>query len=180
MAASIETLRHLAQTTMQSTSADLKAELKSFLLETLRSLETPGERLWDIMFYPHQCAVVRAGIEMRLFHTLSESENKEVTAQELAEKVPGGADRLLVVRIMRMLAGMGVVKEVGFGTYKNAPVGETVAKDIHLEGGMKFMYVPFFSSKATAPCWGIVIEAHRCLRLGNWPTLAHFFCPGST
>ncbi len=38
-----------------------------------------------------------------------------------------------------MLAGMGVVQEVGLQKYENAIIRETLAKDVQLEGGMKFI-----------------------------------------
>ncbi len=98
METTIETLRQSLQLAVDSTSSDFKDRLKSLLYEILRKLETPGERIWEVMFYPHQYAVVRAAIEMRLFHSLAEAaSNGGLTVVELTERVPGGDadDRLL-------------------------------------------------------------------------------------
>lgn len=136
----IELLRQSLQVAIRSTDSNFKDELKTLLRGTLRKLETPGERIWEMMFYPHQTAVVRAAIEMRLFHSLAEASQGGLTVDELADRVPGGdADDLLVARLLRMLAGMGVVKEVGLQKYENDVVGETLARDVQLEGGIKFM-----------------------------------------
>ncbi|KAJ9614054.1 hypothetical protein H2200_002190 [Cladophialophora chaetospira] len=137
-ATTLEPLEQSLRIAVDSTSSEFKNGLKTLLQQTLRKLETPGERIWEYMFYPHYAAVVRAGIEMRLFHSLAEG---AATVEELTDRVPGGdADDLLVARLLRMLAGMGVVTEVGLQKYANAAVGETLAKDVHLEGGMKFMF----------------------------------------
>jgi hypothetical protein len=127
------------QVAVANASDESKRAFVAFLRETIRSIESPADQLWNIMFYPHQSTVIRVGIGLKAFHTIDESPNRRATAEEIAKKVPGGADALLVARIMRVLAAMGVVKEVGRETYENGLVGQELVKDVLLEGGMKFM-----------------------------------------
>jgi hypothetical protein len=141
MTPDLDVLHQVLDDAVQKISQDSQGVLKTLLRDTLDKLVTPAERLWDIMFYPHQNAVIRAAIEMGIFHSLASKDNKGgLTIEELALKVPdSGADTILVARVMRMLAGMGIVKEVGMDRYENSSVGELLANDIYLEGGMKFM-----------------------------------------
>jgi len=117
-----------------SSNDDDKNALKEVLRKALHSITPPGEQLWDIMFYPHQYAVVRTAIELRIFHLLS---IKQATAEELADK--SGADKLLIVRLMRVLVGMHVVRETSVETYENTGVAEMLATNKSFEGGLKFM-----------------------------------------
>jgi hypothetical protein len=127
------------QVAVANASDESKRAFVAFLRETIKSIESPADQLWNIMFYPHQCTVIRIGIGLRAFHTIDDSPNKRATAEDIAKKAPGGADALLAARIMRVLAGMGTVREVGPETYENGPVGQELVKDVLLEGGMKFM-----------------------------------------
>jgi hypothetical protein len=86
------------------------------------------------MFYPHKYAVLRAAMEMNLFGLLSKG---PATAQELADG--SGAEKLLVVRIMRVLAAMNVVKETKLETYENHGAAKAIVNDVHQEGAVKFM-----------------------------------------
>jgi hypothetical protein len=127
------------QVAVANASDESKRAFVAFLRGIIKSIELPADQLWNIMFYPHQCTVIRIGIGLRAFHTIDKSPNKRATAEDIARKVSRGADALLAARIMRVVAGMGVVKEVGRETYENGPVGQESVKDVLLVGGVKFM-----------------------------------------
>lgn len=108
----------------------LAAQLRSALNE----VETPQENFWRLTMAPHQFAVVRSAIELKWFVHLLDGPK---TAHELAEL--SGADRLLVVRFMRVLSATGMIKEVGIQKYENMPAAKVLAVNAGPRGALSFM-----------------------------------------
>ncbi|KAI4285844.1 MAG: hypothetical protein L6R35_004568 [Caloplaca aegaea] len=78
------------------------------------SLETPGESVQRLAYLPLQTVLLQIGINLDLFNILHRS-NQPLTTQELAEKV--SADPALLQRILRFLAAIPAIKEVGPGLF---------------------------------------------------------------
>jgi hypothetical protein len=128
---------------VQTAIATAKQNEKSrgALLATLRAeildLETPHEVFWRMLVEPHAYAVVRSGIQLGLFRLLHVEGT--VSAEKIAQRT--GADKLLVVRLMRVLGAMGIVKEMDVETYTNGPGGKVLAEDAGMSGALSFMSV---------------------------------------
>ncbi|KAL9015591.1 MAG: hypothetical protein Q9185_007021 [Variospora sp. 1 TL-2023] len=78
------------------------------------SLETPGESVQRLSYLPVQTVVLQIGINLDLFNILHRS-SQPWTTQELADKV--SADPALLQRILRFLAAIPAIKEVGPGLF---------------------------------------------------------------
>ncbi|MCJ1463901.1 hypothetical protein MMC07_002510 [Pseudocyphellaria aurata] len=86
--------------------------------ERLRvSLETPVEHALRLSASIQQAVALRLGVDMKLFDAAAKaaSDRGEVQIEALASEA--SADPLLVTRIMRILVGMGIFKQVAKGSF---------------------------------------------------------------
>lgn len=113
---------------------DERLALKSIIQDAMRSVESPHEVVWRMYVEPHSYAVLRTATAFRIFHHLAD---EALSAETLANKC--NAQKLLVVRLCRVLAAMGILKEVDVEQYENGPIGNALARDPFLEGGVNFM-----------------------------------------
>lgn len=100
------------------------------------ALETPGETVQRVAFYPTRTAIVRIAINLRILHMLVES-HVPVTGKELAQRT--GADQLLLLRLLRFLVAMRAIGEAGVDSY----VANNVTKNLvipQLEAGVKHTF----------------------------------------
>ncbi|KAH7370259.1 S-adenosyl-L-methionine-dependent methyltransferase [Rhexocercosporidium sp. MPI-PUGE-AT-0058] len=111
-----------------------------------RVAESPAEQLKRIHFQPVQYAIVRLAVEMGLPPTLVEA--KQMRADELAMKC--GADKLLVVRVMRVLAAMDIVDETGEEQYRASPTTEALAS-VAWTGTVRFQHDTLIPTYAKLP-----------------------------
>ncbi|KAF7872436.1 hypothetical protein EAF04_003357 [Stromatinia cepivora] len=86
------------------------------------SLEGPRDKLMKMIFSSLQPVALRLAVDMEIFDTAAtlSAVGKEIRAEDLA--VPKDADTLLVVRVMRLLVGMGFFVETARETYKPTPL----------------------------------------------------------
>ncbi|APA05649.1 hypothetical protein sscle_01g004190 [Sclerotinia sclerotiorum 1980 UF-70] len=86
------------------------------------SLEGPRDKLMKMIFSSLEPLALRLAVDMEIFDTAAtlSAAGKEIRAEDLA--VPKDADTLLVVRVMRLLVGMGFFVETARETYKPAPL----------------------------------------------------------
>lgn len=108
--------------------------LKDALQSALSQVETPHERFWRMLVEPNGYAVVRSGIKLGIFKALADGPK---TAEQLASQL--GVETLLLVRLMRVLSGMGIVQELGVQKYENAAGGKVLAEDAGMAGALSFM-----------------------------------------
>jgi hypothetical protein len=139
----METIQHLVIEAKQDNAS--REALLASLRGAVQDLETPQEAFWRMLVEPHAYGVVRSAIQLRLFELLQKSGT--CTADELAQQ--SDADKLLVVRFMRVLTAMGLVKEVGVQKYENGAGGNVLATDPGLRGALSFMYGTSLTSKET-------------------------------
>ncbi|TVY47936.1 Demethylsterigmatocystin 6-O-methyltransferase [Lachnellula occidentalis] len=102
----------------------------------IAALESPLEVIWRMMMEPHQSAALRAAMGMGLVEPIASSESPK-TASELASIT--GANKQLIVRILRPLTTMGIFAEVGHETYTATPITKILTVP-SVGGGFKFMY----------------------------------------
>ncbi|EKD12991.1 uncharacterized protein L3040_007074 [Drepanopeziza brunnea f. sp. 'multigermtubi'] len=118
------------------------------LLRGIRNLnrvaESPTDRLRRVLYQTVQNAVVRLAVEIKLPHSLAAA--KEMSATELA--LGSEADRVLVVRLMRVLVAMDIVDEVGEEQYRSNATTEALASPTWT-GGTRFLHDTLVPSFAT-------------------------------
>ncbi|CAD6443662.1 c509615c-dff0-4986-9b94-02827227728b [Sclerotinia trifoliorum] len=86
------------------------------------SLEGPRDKLMRIIFSSLEPLALRLAVDMEIFDTAAtlSAAGKEIRAEDLV--VPKDADTLLVVRVMRLLVGMGFFVETNGETYVPTPL----------------------------------------------------------
>ncbi|RAL68038.1 hypothetical protein DID88_008761 [Monilinia fructigena] len=89
-------------------------------LDKLRSVvETPVDFTTRVIFGAHEQVGLRLGIDIGIFNTMAAIGGGELEVSEIAKRT--GAAELLVSRVMKLLAAMGLFKEVGEDKYANGP-----------------------------------------------------------
>jgi hypothetical protein len=110
----LETLTSSAETL----SSNDRAELLLASQKLSSTLISPFEATARIIFAPMISTAVRFAMDTKLFETMAAIEaesNQSATVQELAIRT--GVDKLLVLRIIRVLAAFDVLKETGKDTF---------------------------------------------------------------
>ncbi|KAF7957958.1 hypothetical protein EAE96_003525 [Botrytis aclada] len=91
-----------------------KEELLSAAKQLVEKLEGPEIGIWKVVFGPQANAALRSAIEIRIFEVF-EDNCESRNADQLARQT--GAEKLLLVRVMRALTSVGIFTEVGEETY---------------------------------------------------------------
>ncbi|TVY18906.1 O-methyltransferase asqD [Lachnellula arida] len=132
-----EAERFLASLTRTASQhEETRKELLAMYRAQVAALESPLEVIWRMMMEPHQSAALRAAMGMGLVEPIASSESPK-TASELASIT--GADKQLIVRILRPLTTMGIFAEVGYETYAATPTTKILTVP-SVGGGFKFMF----------------------------------------
>jgi len=110
--------------------------------ELTASLQEPADIVTDVAFSGCRYAMLRVGIEMGLFEQLA-SAGQPLTAKQLATECD--ADEALVLRIGRVLVGMGFAADAFTpGGKENAFAATDVTRHMtrtSVRAGMKFLWV---------------------------------------
>ncbi|TGO08268.1 hypothetical protein BTUL_0217g00120 [Botrytis tulipae] len=90
------------------------------------SLESPRDKLMKMIFSSLHPVAISLAVDMEIFDTAAvlSAAGKEIRAEDLA--LPKDADTLLIVRIMRLLVGMGYFTEIARETYKPTPLASAL------------------------------------------------------
>ncbi|KAF6232302.1 hypothetical protein HO173_009407 [Letharia columbiana] len=96
----------------ENQNRDAQAELLATCRKLTAELESPFEAIRRFSFQPYETLALRIAIQLNLLDAIKD---EDVTALGLATTT--GADRLLIVRIMRVLCTMGVFTEKGVELY---------------------------------------------------------------
>ncbi|UNI14259.1 hypothetical protein JDV02_000906 [Purpureocillium takamizusanense] len=110
----LERLQRLASQDAEGDGSAHKALLKG-IRDLQLTVESPIETTSRLNFQIMQSICSRIALEYKLLHTLVARDGKPITASELASE--SGADELLIIRVMRVLAPIGLCDEVGPQTY---------------------------------------------------------------
>lgn len=88
------------------------------LLETcsqlIAELSHPSETMLQLLWaQPSHLSVIRMGVEIKLFKAMKDVDEAGQTTAEIASKTDPKTDPILVARMLRHLAAMRTVKEIG-------------------------------------------------------------------
>ncbi|KAF2789979.1 S-adenosyl-L-methionine-dependent methyltransferase [Melanomma pulvis-pyrius CBS 109.77] len=104
-------------------------KLISALHDMAYSLETPDETLHRYGSMNLQAAVVKIGLDLKLFRILAEAENGVAASiKELSAKT--GAEALLLGRLLRYLAAIGAVKQVSGNQFAASHVTKNLTERV--------------------------------------------------
>lgn len=113
-----------------------RGHLKETAEKLSLALETPGETVQRVAYYPMRTTIVRIANRLQLFHILVESD-VPVTGKELAQNT--GADHVLLLRLLRFLVATHDIDEAGVDSY----TANSVTKNLivpQLEAGINHTY----------------------------------------
>ncbi|KUI54615.1 Demethylsterigmatocystin 6-O-methyltransferase [Cytospora mali] len=113
-----------------SSGGDHAEEARNEALQLSRkltaSLEKPANVAVDLAFSPFLSVAARIAVDLGLFKHIVDHDGP-VTSEELASM--SGGEELLIIRILRPLASMGFVDEVGERTWQATPTTEAMATE---------------------------------------------------
>ncbi|KAF7718575.1 Demethylsterigmatocystin 6-O-methyltransferase [Penicillium ucsense] len=127
---------HLQRLTLEENS-NPSAEVHFELLQTLDQLrlaiETPEETILRLIYQPPQNAALRTVMDLGIFQILTDKAHRMqgVSALQITEYT--AADEALIVRLMRLMASLGLCTTVAPGVFraneKTAALTRSIAKD---------------------------------------------------
>ncbi|ROV95171.1 hypothetical protein VMCG_08553 [Cytospora schulzeri] len=124
----IEQLSNLS-TQMSSNGNDAESARNEALhlsRKLILSLEKPANVAVDLAFSPFISVAARIAVDLGLFKYVV-AHDGPVTSEELASL--SGGEELLIIRILRPLASVGFIDEVGERTWQATPVTEAMATE---------------------------------------------------
>ncbi|PSN59189.1 methyltransferase [Corynespora cassiicola Philippines] len=108
-------------------------KIQDFLIKTQQSLESPWETLMRYYDLDFQHVAIRIGCDMQVFTTLTTAD-KPMKLQDIAN-VNGASERLLG-RVLRYLASINTIEEVGQDTFEANHITRTLSQP-GIEGGIR-------------------------------------------
>ncbi|MCJ1416140.1 hypothetical protein MMC32_002475 [Xylographa parallela] len=124
-----------------------RTKLLGVAMMAVAVVETPLETIWRLIMSPHAPAALMTCIKMGLVNAIVDAKAPQ-TAEQLAKTT--GADKLLIVRLMRPLLCLGVFEETGVQTYASTPISQLLTTP-PLFGGYQFMFSAATASLAKMP-----------------------------
>ncbi|KAL2048481.1 hypothetical protein N7G274_000393 [Stereocaulon virgatum] len=133
--------------TIKASNIQDEAARKS-LFEAARNatfaLETPGDTIQRITHASLQTTMARIASDLALFEILSREDNRVLNTKQLAEITT--ADEVLLGRLLRYLASVGMIEEVG----ENQWLGTETTKTLSVPGLRAGIY---HNHDMIMPCW---------------------------
>ncbi|GKZ17726.1 hypothetical protein AbraIFM66951_010868 [Aspergillus brasiliensis] len=128
----VETIKQTAlQDQGACRSAQSHFQLLGLIDELRLAVETPTETVLRLIYQPPQNAALRTVMDLGLFPLLVEQSKRGLSATELAEKT--GAERGLIVRLMRVMTALGLCanpeSEVYVATEKTVALTQPIGRD---------------------------------------------------
>ncbi|OTB00823.1 hypothetical protein M426DRAFT_15052 [Hypoxylon sp. CI-4A] len=135
------------QSVLASKDEAARKQMLGAATQAMAMLETPVDTIWRIMMSPHAPSALMTLIKAGVIQEIAKTDVPS-SADDLAKST--GAEKLLIVRLLRPLNALGIVKETSQETY--APTAITKALvDRVLLGGYQFMFSALTRSLANMP-----------------------------
>ncbi|KAI0161875.1 putative O-methyltransferase [Hypoxylon sp. FL1284] len=144
----IERLNDLTSRLSQEDSADARSEASKLSRQLTASLEQPENTAVNLIFSPFIPIAARLAVDLDLFRRILQ--HGPITSQELARQ--SGGEELLIIRILRPLASMGLIKEAGPRTWEATPITKVMASE-EIAAGYRMVGEMIVGAATKAPKW---------------------------
>ncbi|KAI0858483.1 S-adenosyl-L-methionine-dependent methyltransferase [Xylaria cubensis] len=135
-----------AQSVLASNDEAARKQMLSTAMKVTAMLEAPLDTVWRMIMSPHAPAALMTLIKAGVIQEIAKSDS--ISADQLADV--SGADKLLIVRLLRPLNALGFVNEIKQEEYAPTPI-TTILVDRALLGGYQFMFSAATRSLANLP-----------------------------
>ncbi|KAI1262685.1 sterigmatocystin 8-O-methyltransferase [Xylariaceae sp. FL1019] len=122
----IEKLKSLSAQLEGDDNIKIRNEAVQLSRQLTASLSRPEDVAADLIFSPFVPVAAKIAIEMNLLQPMVKQDGA-ITSAELADAT--GAEELLITRILRTLAAVGLVGDVGDRTWQATPVTQAMASE---------------------------------------------------
>jgi hypothetical protein len=119
-------LEALKERLANGTDPTVRAEALQKARQLTGSLQRPEDVAAELIFSPFLPIAARISVDLHLFELIVEH-GGPITSDELADK--SGGEELLITRLLRALAGAGLVGDVGERTWLATPVTHAMAHE---------------------------------------------------
>ncbi|KAJ8132202.1 hypothetical protein O1611_g1425 [Lasiodiplodia mahajangana] len=136
-----------AKNALSSQDEGGRKKLLAAAMQATAMLEDPADTVWRIIMSPHAPAALMALIKAGVIEEIAKSDSP--TSADHLSKV-SGAERLLIVRLLRPLNALGFVKETSPEVYAPTLITKALV-DRALLGGYQFMFSAATRSLANLP-----------------------------
>ncbi|KAH9999722.1 S-adenosyl-L-methionine-dependent methyltransferase [Xylariaceae sp. FL0662B] len=136
-----------AESVLASKDESARKQMFGAAMQAVAMLESPLDSFWRIIMSPHAPSALMALVKAGVIQEIAKSDSPS-SAEHLAKV--SGADRLLIVRLLRPLNAMGIVKETSQEEYAPTAITKTLV-DRALLGGYQFMFSAATRSLANLP-----------------------------
>ncbi|KAI0114297.1 S-adenosyl-L-methionine-dependent methyltransferase [Nemania sp. FL0031] len=136
-----------AKSALSSQDEGGRKQLLAAAMQATTMLEDPAETVWRIIMSPHAPAALMTLIKAGVIDEIAKSDSP--TSADRLSKV-SGAERLLIVRLLRPLNALGFIKETSPEMYAPTPITKALV-DRALLGGYQFMFSAATRSLANLP-----------------------------
>ncbi|KAI0816531.1 S-adenosyl-L-methionine-dependent methyltransferase [Xylaria sp. FL0064] len=136
-----------AESILASQDETARKQLLGTAMRATAMLEAPLDTVWRMIVSPHAPAALMTLIKAGVIQEIAKSDSP-ITAEHLSKT--SGADKLLIVRLLRPLSALGVVKETRQEEYARTPITKILV-DRSMLGGYQFMFSAATRSLANLP-----------------------------
>ncbi|OTB08556.1 hypothetical protein M426DRAFT_7869 [Hypoxylon sp. CI-4A] len=153
----IEKLNLLAPKLSHGDGIHARNEALQLSKQLTSSLEQPETSAVDLAFSPFMTIAARIAINLDLFKRIVDHDGP-ITSGELSSQ--SGGEELLIVRILRPLASVQFIKEVGERKWEATPITKAMAAD-EIAAGHRMVGEMVVAAATKAPKW-LKESGYRC------------------
>ncbi|KAI1735673.1 S-adenosyl-L-methionine-dependent methyltransferase [Xylaria scruposa] len=135
-----------AESVLASDDEAARKQMLNTAMKVTAMLEAPLDTVWRMIMSPHAPAALMTLIKAGVIQEIAKSDS--ISADQLAEV--SGADKLLIVRLLRPINALGFVNEIKQEEYAPTPITKILV-DRALLGGYQFMFSAATRSLANLP-----------------------------